>query len=160
MMPDPITPDGVRRLTKRERRIQRLAEEIEFGGERRQSRPLPAVEESRPNPNEVCFVQSAKRRGFSDVSRGGWPDFMVRRPDRKLVGVEVKTGNDTISGRQALMFSLLNECGIPVFVWWSDKPNVLIPWRKFHDDRTKYLYRRMRELRKSLHDNPPRARRG
>lgn len=81
------------------------------------------------NEAETRFFEAAIAKGYTDIARSGWPDFMVRLPSGKLIAVEVKSINDRVSERQAAIFSLLEEVGLPVFVWWTEKPGTLAPWR-------------------------------
>ncbi len=81
-----------------------------------------------------------------DVWRHGWPDFAVRdRVTGAIYAVEVKHGGDVVSEGQAAMFSLLEEAGVPVFVWHTARPNKLVPWRRF----TERAQRRSERLPKS-----------
>lgn len=92
----------------------------------------------------------ARERGFTDVARSGWPDFMVRNAANELIGVEVKRGADRLSKHQTRMFALLEEAGIRVFVWWSLKPTVLMPWRSFAGLKKEAKLETVQRIKRSL----------
>lgn len=48
------------------------------------------------------------------VLRGGWPDFLVKRPDGTIRGIEVKTPTDSLRPLQIVMHQLLKEAGVNI----------------------------------------------
>lgn len=108
------------------------------------------VDASTPNANESCFVERAIEKGFSDISRAGWPDFLVRDPRGKIVSIEVKHADDLLSARQIHMFRMLDEVGLHTFIWWTKRPNVLTPWREFHHARSEHVKLKAGRARESL----------
>ncbi len=98
------------------------------------------------NEAEDYFVAWVKGRHGHRVLRAGWPDFLlVDKATGKPFAVEVKTGSDRLSRRQANCFEVLEKAGIPVFVWSPETPKVITPWRayakrkgpRFRDDAPK-----------------------
>lgn len=133
-------------MTRRERRIAKLTLELMEIEAHKADHAFVAV----PNDTERTFMEAAKSKGFSDVARNGWPDFMVRSPTGELIGVEVKSALDSLSVSQKTMFALLEESGLRVFVWYAPQPNVLIPWRNFKKDKANRLRRSIAKLKRSL----------
>jgi hypothetical protein len=80
---------------------------------------------------ERAFVHLARQKQGMVVHRNGWPDFLLRDEKGKTFGVEVKSYGDLLSEEQTRCFEMLEHAGIKVFVWWSARPKVLTPWRKF-----------------------------
>jgi hypothetical protein len=80
------------------------------------------------NGSESVFWEMETERG-SLVLRAGWPDFLVERADGRIVGIEIKSGQDVLSQRQTAMLDLLERAGIVCFVWRPERDG-LIPWRE------------------------------
>lgn len=78
---------------------------------------------------EAFLVAVAGKYLGATVTRHGWPDFLVQMADR-TIGVEVKSGADSVSAAQAMTFKMLEQAGIEVLVWDPVRPDVLTPWRK------------------------------
>lgn len=136
-----------RRLTRREQQIAHVTQEV-VRAEIAATRPKRSV--YIPTPTEALFAEAAGEKGFSSITRNGWPDFLVRNPAGKLVAVEVKGGGDRLSSNQRIMFALLETTGLPIFVWWSEKPKILIPWRNFVTEGTPFLRARLKQLTEAL----------
>lgn len=80
---------------------------------------------------ERQFLRLCSKRGHGPIVRSGWPDFLVVLRSTRPIGVEVKSDNDLLSRTQVACFSMLEHIGLPVFVWWARRPDVLMPWRRF-----------------------------
>lgn len=63
---------------------------------------------------EAVFKAKAMEKGWKP-HRPSWPDFLVET-HAGLIAVEVKA-NDAVSAEQKVTFSLLERCGIPVYLW-------------------------------------------
>lgn len=79
------------------------------------------------NRSEADFVSWSEAKGATTL-RAGWPDFLCRTHDGRIVAVEVKTGGDRLSERQVQMIELLEEAGIQTYVFYENR---LHEWRKF-----------------------------
>ncbi len=135
-------------LTQRERSIARLTVEM-MEEEERLLPPKPNAAFC-PNAAEASFANAARLKGFQQIARNGWPDFLVRDDRGGIVAVEVKGKRDRLSENQRTMFSLLGEIGLPVFIWWTAKPKVLIPWKKFDRKPASAYTERINRLRRLL----------
>ena len=60
-----------------------------------------------------------KAKGFNEIIRKGWPDFMVVT-NKGLVGVEVKHRKDKLESDQKRTHKILNRMGIPTLVVFGD----------------------------------------
>jgi hypothetical protein len=65
-----------------------------------------------------------------EVHRSGWPDFFLTRGGELLL-VEVKGAKDRLRPSQVSLFTAFESHGIHVKIWWSARPESLIPWRDF-----------------------------
>lgn len=111
---------------KRERISRQIAE---LDAHRRRSQP--EVDEDTLNDSEKAFAVMADLRG-KKIYRSGWPDFMMADPETgSVLGVEVKTDQDTFRPSQIKMFSLLEKIGVRVVVWNPSRPGVMVPWRMY-----------------------------
>ncbi len=81
------------------------------------------------NAAEVALLKRMSDGGkkCSDIVRHGWPDFMIRRDDGRVFGVEVKAARDLVRPNQAKAFEFLESIGVDVFVWTPGEDPV--PWR-------------------------------
>lgn len=87
------------------------------------------VNEETLTPHERRFVKRAHEQMLS-VHRPSWPDFLVNLNGR-LVGVEVKGGQDWFSRNQRRTFDLLQESGVmDIYLWDANNPDQLTPWTK------------------------------
>ena len=93
------------------------------------------------NEAEREFLDFARLKG-AECHRNGWPDFFVRLEDGGICGVEVKRGyGDPLKDDQVSCARLLEEIGVPVYVWnkaatanftdWYNETDKLIPWRRY-----------------------------
>ena len=96
------------------------------------------------NKTELAFVGKALSRGKGGrVLRDGWPDFLIVESGAAYA-VEVKSSTDILRPSQFEMFCALEELGIKVMVWNPDKPDVLMPFRKWprcHKSKMKVVRR-------------------
>lgn len=76
---------------------------------------------------EFCELAASKGKAI----RGGWPDFLLERPGKPTIGVEVKDGKDELRPSQVTMLAALERAGLQCFVWNLDDPGQLVPWRKY-----------------------------
>lgn len=58
----------------------------------------------------------------SDHSVGGWPDYCLCKPPRILF-VEVKSEKGKITSAQQAWITMLQECGLEVYVWRPSQRN-------------------------------------
>jgi hypothetical protein len=79
---------------------------------------------------EEKFLHLIKSRKC-EVIRAGWPDYLLFTKEGNPFMVEVKSKNDRLSLRQITMFTALNRMNIKVFVFWTEAPDALLPWKKF-----------------------------
>ena len=65
--------------------------------------------------SEALFKARALEKGWKP-HRPSWPDFLVET-ESGLIAVEVKSRTDDVSKYQRETFNLLEEAGIPVYLW-------------------------------------------
>lgn len=77
---------------------------------------------------EAAFKAKAMEKGWKP-HRPSWPDFLVETRDG-TIAVEVKSRGDSVSATQAATFTILESCGIPVFIWRRAKgcDHKLVRW--------------------------------
>lgn len=71
--------------------------------------------ESYRNEHEGRFADHAREQGW-EVTKRGWPDFLCRLPDGRIVAVEVKPPGRGLKRTQREVFKILSAAGIPCFV--------------------------------------------
>lgn len=87
------------------------------------------------NETEREFLDMLKRRRPEAKSlRHGWPDFLIVEPSGAFA-VEVKSALDTLRKSQRRMFAALERIGIRVMIWSPERPDALVPWRRFWKER-------------------------
>jgi hypothetical protein len=67
------------------------------------------------NQLEREFKRLKEEEGYR-VLRSGWPDFLLIRPDRQTIGVELKDIGDSVKAEQFVMHDALRMAGLPVIV--------------------------------------------
>jgi hypothetical protein len=65
--------------------------------------------------DEATFAVRLKELGFN-LYHSGWPDFIVKSPNGKILFIEHKNVRDKVKANQAEVHGLLGEVGIPVHV--------------------------------------------
>ncbi len=81
---------------------------------------------------ERAFLKrAAERRKGVTIIRHGWPDFMLIESG-KVYCVEIKSHADEPLGwRQRQTAAALDVAGIETFVWSPQRPDRLVPWRRW-----------------------------
>jgi len=82
------------------------------------------------NPTESDFFHWHNDQGLPLPHRGGWPDFLCRLPTGKIYAVETKTPGDSLHAHQIRCAELLEQAGIPVYIWRPDHRR-LRHWRRY-----------------------------
>ncbi len=114
-------------------RVAKLLGQVDrIDGRSPRLRDMPALARSLTDSEEDFFLR-AHARGDVDIMRHGWPDFLlVDRAGGPAYCVEVKHDlTDFLRPNQVAMAEVLEQAGIPVYVWTPVERDKLIPWRAF-----------------------------
>jgi hypothetical protein len=82
--------------------------------------------------HERAFLERLRTKAGHGVIRFGWPDFLITVEGQRSFAVECKRdARDKLRASQRNMFPALEALGLQVVVWSPDRPDRLVPWRKW-----------------------------
>ena len=65
---------------------------------------------------ERAFLDWAEEEGW-EVNRNGWPDFLCVDRKGRVVCIEAKSGNASLTKAQRRVMAILASCGLKCYTW-------------------------------------------
>lgn len=93
---------------------------------------LPKFASRSTRIEEGFLLRVVQKHDGTRIYRHGWPDFLLVDDAGKAYAVEVKArSSEALRKSQEEMFPMLEQLGVTVYVWAPDRPDRLVPWRKW-----------------------------